>query len=233
MDCMALWSLSLLPLILLLFSGLSDQWTVGPMDCRTNGLLNHWTVWLLEICHCCHSPCCYSVDCRTNGLSDRWTVGTMDRRTIGLCGSWKFVTVAIHPAAIQWTVGPMDCRTNGLCGSWKFVTLLLFSGLSYQWTVRPMDCRTNGLSDQWTVAAMDCRTNGLSDQWTVGPKDCRTSGLTPQRVCYRSMSAAGYRDYRSKLLIGRSVLCVLWCCALQRNLQRKSKNIHNGRRPIT
>ena len=49
LDCMAVYSLSLLPFILLLFSryvgpmdcrinGLSDQWTVGPMDCRTNGL---------------------------------------------------------------------------------------------------------------------------------------------------------------------------------------------------
>ena len=53
MDCMALGSFSLLPFILLLFSR-----SVGPMDCRTNGLS----------------------DCGTNGLY----------------GSCKLVTAAIH-----------------------------------------------------------------------------------------------------------------------------------------
>ena len=75
MDCRTnelydLGSLSLLPFILLLFSGLAEQWTVGPIDRRTNGLSDQWTVWLFEVSHCCHSSCCYSVD-----LSDQWTVG--------------------------------------------------------------------------------------------------------------------------------------------------------------
>ena len=66
-------------------------------------------------------PAAIQYICRTNGLSDQWTVGPMDCRTNGLYGSLKFVTVAIHLAAIQtvylsdqwtvdqWTVGPMDC----------------------------------------------------------------------------------------------------------------------------
>ena len=36
--------------------GLSDQWAVEPMGCRTNGLSNQWVV----------GP----MGCRTNGLSD-------------------------------------------------------------------------------------------------------------------------------------------------------------------
>ena len=40
--------------------GLSDQWAVEPMGCRTNGLSNQWVV----------GP----MGCRTNGLSDYWDV---------------------------------------------------------------------------------------------------------------------------------------------------------------
>jgi hypothetical protein len=65
---------------------MSDQWAVGPMGCRTNGLSDHWVV----------GP----MGCRTNGLSDQWAVGPMGCRTKG--------------PSDQWTVGPMGCRTNGL-----------------------------------------------------------------------------------------------------------------------
>ena len=40
--------------------GLSDQWAVEPMGCRTNGLSNQWAVG--------------SMCCGTNGLSDYWDV---------------------------------------------------------------------------------------------------------------------------------------------------------------
>ena len=73
--------------------GLSDQ------DRQTNGLTDQWTVWLFNVCHCCHQSCCYSVD-----MSDQWTVRPMDCRTNGLSD--------------QWTAGPMDCRTNGLSDQW-------------------------------------------------------------------------------------------------------------------
>ena len=77
-------------------SGPSEQWTVGPEDCRTNELSEQWTVWIFNVCGCCTSSYCFSVD-----LSDQWTtVGPMDCRTNGLSD--------------QWTVGPMNCRTSGL-----------------------------------------------------------------------------------------------------------------------
>ena len=121
-DCMAIGSLSLLPFILLPFSRyVGPMASVAPMDCRTNGLSHQWTVWLLEVCHCCHSSCCYSVD---RPMSDQWTVGPMDCLTNGLSHQWTvwllevchcchlFCCYSVDMSG-QWTVGSMDCRTNG------------------------------------------------------------------------------------------------------------------------
>ena len=92
---------------------LSDQWTVGPADCRTNELSDQWNIWLFKVCGCCHSSSCYSVAfiCRTNGLSDQWTVGPMNCRTNGLSDQSTVWLFGYSPLVRQST-GPTDILTR-------------------------------------------------------------------------------------------------------------------------
>ena len=58
---------------------LSDQCTVGPVDCRTNRMYGS-----LKFVAAAIHPAAIQYICRANGLADQWTVGPVDCRTNGL-----------------------------------------------------------------------------------------------------------------------------------------------------
>ena len=70
------------------------------------------------------------MDCRSNGLSDQWTVGPMDCVAFESLSQLSFSLLLFSELSDQWTVGPMDSpyRPTKYIQSWMYSCMSLSPG---------------------------------------------------------------------------------------------------------